>query len=84
MALTMTPHHILMRAHTAVGGTLVLTEAEARTLAPVADFCHDLMLIAPSSRIEPGGELRISLFGHGVLSQVAELEQMPAWPASDS
>ena len=84
MAIAMTPFHILMRAHTAVGGALVLTEAEARTLAPVTGFCHDLMLIAPSSRIEPGGELRISMFGHGVLSQVAERDQMPAWPGGDS
>ena len=83
MALAMTPHHILMRAHTA-GGTLVLTEAEARTLSPVAGIYHDLMLIAPSSRIEPGGELRISLFGHGVLSQVAERDQTPAWPGGDT
>mgnify|MGYP003374070870 CR=1 FL=1 len=76
----MSPHHILTRAHTAANGVLVLTAAEARTLAPVAGLCFDLMLITPGSRIEPGGELRISLFGHGVLAQIAERDQMPAWP----
>ena len=73
----MSPHHILTRAHTAVNGAIVLTEAEARTLAPVAGLCYDLMLITPGSRIEPGGELRISLFGHGVLAQIAERDQIP-------
>lgn len=69
----MTPAHVLHRA--AQAGGLTLTRAEADALAPHADLLHDLRLVTPDSRIEPGGRLALAVLGVGLLSQLADVEE---------
>ncbi len=77
----MNPVHVLHRA--AQAGGLTLTHAEADALASHADLLHDLRLVTPDSRIEPGGRLALGVLGVGLISQLADLvvRQDPAPPA---
>lgn len=67
----MNPVHVLKRVHER-GGPMALTSAEAEAIAPHLDLLYDLHLLVPG----PYGMLRLSVLGVGLMSQLADLDNL--------
>lgn len=72
----MNPYDVLKRVHER-GGSLDLTSAEALSIEPHLDLLYDLHLLVPG----PSAQLRLSVLGAGLLSQLADLDNLDPHPA---
>ena len=72
----MTPFHVLKRVYDR-RGALELTSAEAAAIEPHLDLLHDLHLLVPG----PAAQLRLSVLGSGLMSQLADADNLEAHPA---
>ena len=73
----MNAYGVLARSFDAGAADLDLTDADVEALAPHVDLLRDLYLLGPGARIEAGETLRLSMVGHELLSQLADLPKHP-------